>query len=197
MRQLILVFCGAAAVLVGCLFPSFDDLQSNGAAPAPADDDDATEDSGKPKPDAASGSSSSGQTSSSSGTTTSSSSSSGQTSSSSSSSGTTTTRSIHCRDKTCTGDTICCAPTTGEYTCQPRSNPDCGSNDIAECDGAKDCAPGEVCCQAGPGGGGAACRTGSCGSSDTYCQPDDSACPGTQTCSANSIIGPDGFKVCQ
>jgi hypothetical protein len=193
MRPLILVFCGAAAVLVGCLFPSFDDLKSNGAPPA--DDDDATDDSG-PKPKADASGSSSGQTSSSSGTTTSSSSS-GQTSSSSSS-GTTATRSIHCKDKICTGDTICCSPTGGDYTCQPRTNPSCGDNDIAECDGANDCAPGQVCCQAGPGGGGSACRTGPCpGGSDTYCQPDDSACPAGESCTGSSIIGPDGFKFCQ
>jgi hypothetical protein len=195
MRQLILVFGGAAAVLVGCLFPSFDDLKSNGAA---ADDDDSADDSGtgKPKHDASS-SSSSGQASSTSSSGATSSSSSGD-ASTSSSSGTASTKSIHCRDKTCTGDTICCAPTAGEYTCQPRSSPSCGDNDIVECDGAKDCAPGQVCCQAGPGGGAAACRTGSCpAGADTYCQPDDSACPAGKSCSGFSIIGPDGFKFCQ
>ena len=179
-------------MLVGCLFPSFDDLKSNGGAPA--DDDDSAEDSGNPKTkqDA---SASGGGTSSSSGSTTSSSSS-GQGSSSSSSG--TATRLIHCKDKVCTGDTICCSPTGGEYTCQPRSNPSCGANDIAECDGANDCAPGQVCCQAGPSGGGSACRTGSCGgSSDTYCQPDDSACPAGETCKGDTIIGPDGFKTCE
>lgn len=194
MRRFILVFGGAAALLVGCLFPSFDELKKNSAAPG--DDDDSSESDSGSKKDGASPTSSStsgASTSSTSGSTTSS-------SSSSSSSGDATTGStklIHCEGKTCTGDTICCSPTGGTYTCDPRATTTCDANDIAECDGAKDCKPGQVCCQAGPGNGGSACRDGSCGDKDTYCQDDDSACPAGKTCKGFTVIGPNGFKVCQ
>ena len=186
---------GGAAVLAGCLFPSFDDLKHDDTTPSGEE-----RDAGKQKPDSSSSSTSGGATSSSSSGATSSSSSGATSSSSSSSSGSTTTlvRSIPCDGKTCGADEVCCAPIVGDAVCRPASSPSCDPGDLLECADTKDCAGGEICCQRGTGSGGSRCQKTAC-DGYTYCQPDAPQCPGGQSCSGDAIAGAhiDSFKNCE
>lgn len=194
---------GSFAVLAGCLFPSFDDLKNNasGSSGATDDDDDTTGKAKNPKDSGTSGTSGTSASGGTSGT------SSGGTSSGGTSSGTSgvpdaasdtsspPAKAIRCHNLTCGAGQICCAPIVGDYECQNAASPNCDANDILVCDGAKDCAPGQFCCQGGPSGGASVCSNTPC-SGFTYCQADD-PCPNGKSCNGGAPGGPDDFKSCQ
>lgn len=203
MRRILLTI-GGFAVLAGCLFPSFEDLQNNAAASSGAaddDDDTSAKDAGKRSKDSGtSGAGTSGTSGTSSGGTsgiagTSSGGTSGAPDAAPDTSAPPPAKAIRCNGSTCTTGQICCAPIVGDYECRSAANPSCDANDILECDGAKDCAPGQFCCQGGPGGGASVCSSTPC-SGFTYCQADD-PCPGGKSCSGGAPGGPDNFKSCQ
>lgn len=146
-----------AALFIGCLFPSFDDLKNNDLSrPNPTDDDD----SDASKSDA-NGSTTSGTTS-------------GQTSTSSgviADTGADTappkSASIDCNGKICNAETqICCDDGFNNTSCKPK-NGSC-SLWLFECDDSTDCPTGQQCCH---GNAGLEVRCQASCSGTEICQP--------------------------
>lgn len=191
MRRGVWTVLVAAAILGGCLFPSFDTLNGNGAAPDTTGDDAGS--SGGKKPSSSSGETSSssstgGPTSSSSST--SSSGSSGSTDSGSpdaGSSGTTPKKMPCAPGNTCDVATEhCCVQFDTSAVCKPKGS-GCEVWTF-NCMGNQDCGTGQSCCQDGANLS-ASCRNGGCGGDDTMCHTDAPQCSGG---SCGDFLGPAG-----
>ena len=163
----------AAATLVGCLFPSSDDLRSG-------------TDRGS-----SGGKSSSGGSS---GSTTSSGSSSG-TGSSTSSSGdaATSTKGVVCGTATCLPEEFCCLSVGGTTpVCQPIGAVGTCAAQLGglafTCDGNEDCRAGDICCGEDQEASCAAACEG-----QALCNAPSSTCPSGKSCTGTF----SGFKACQ
>ncbi|MBX3225915.1 MAG: hypothetical protein KIT84_29940 [Labilithrix sp.] len=164
-----LVLVGAIA-LVGCLFPSFDDLKSDTkTTPRPdagsdGDDDDGDDDDATP-PDAGGTKLPDG--------------------------GDFPARHIDCNDVCPIADALCCT-TVGGASCQPlEAETFCPvqGGEVFKCDGDEDCDPGQVCCYAEKRGTCSATCAG-----QQLCHGSPGSCPPGKTCTG-TIAG--HFKACQ
>lgn len=172
-----LVCCGAC-VLVGCLFPSFDELRSNDKqdSGSSGDDDDVAKEAG------ASSSSSS-------------SSSSGSTSSSSSSGDGGSGKEIACNGACPVAPGTFCCTTIGGLSCQGTGTETfCTSvegGEIFRCDGDEDCEAGQVCCFT------VADKEAKCATTcaaQVLCNGPKATCPTGKSCTG---IVEKTFKACQ
>lgn len=186
---------GAAALFLGCLFPSFDDVK-NGDVNTLRPDDDGPDGATKSK-DANAGTSSSGSSGSSGEASTSGS----GTSASSSSSGdtgapdtgtTTTPKVISCGGHDCDVATQVCCDGGGGGECKPKGS-SCSVWTI-RCDDFTDCAAGETCCWPNAGDLELACAK-NCNGGPVICTAGKPCAAGT--CGGDVPFGPPSVDVQQ
>lgn len=173
---------GAAALFLGCLFPSFDDLKNQGGAPSeePTDDDDATNDSGE-TPSSSSGGTSGGTSTSSSGTV----------ADTGADTATPPKKTIACGNSTCDADTqVCCDEGFGNTPCKPKGS-DCTLWRFA-CDDFTDCPSGQRCCR--PDGQLEVLCAADCNGGSVICQPAQGCPSGAGTCK-DELSGPPDVSV--
>lgn len=172
----------AAAGLAGCLFPSFDGLRKNGAAPGDDDDDTQTENDG-------------GGTSSSTSSSASSSSGGDPDSGSKTDTGAPVKRVIKCGGtlECDVATSFCCGKISGPSECRPgpfnAASPPEGCDSALACDGSQDCPTGQFCCQNAFGGNHAVCKAGACSDGYTFCHPDAPICPTNEPKCTGDHIG--------